>query len=120
LNGLMAVAGFYSLAAGSVHKGEAPERVAKGVPSHPIPVVLLARLAVDREFQGLGVGKGLLRDALLRVSSAADIIGIRALLVHAKDERAERFYSQFGFCASPTDPLHLMLLMKDLRRTLEA
>jgi GNAT superfamily N-acetyltransferase len=120
LTGLMAVIGFYSLAAGSVEKREAPERVAKGVPSHPIPVVLLARLAVDRKFQGLGVGKGLLRDALLRVSAAADIVGIRALLVHAKDERAARFYSQFGFCASPTDPLHLMLLMKDLRRTLQA
>lgn len=119
LSGSMTVVGFYSLAAGSVEKSKAPERVAKGLPGHPIPVVLLARLAVDRNYWALGVGKGLLRDALLRVSTAAEVVGVRALLVHAKDERAAKFYAQFGFCASPTDPLHLMLLMKDLRRTLQ-
>jgi predicted N-acetyltransferase YhbS len=94
--------------------------VAKGIPNHPVPVVLLARLAVDRRFQGRGVGKGLLRDALLRSLAAAEVVGIRAVLVHAKDQHAADFYGQFGFAPSPTDPLHLMLLMKDLRRTIQA
>jgi predicted N-acetyltransferase YhbS len=103
-----------------VEKAAVPERVAKGVPNRPIPVVLLARLAVDRRFQGKGLGKGLLRDALVRALAAAEAVGVRAILVHAKDEEAARFYSQFGFTASPTDPLHLMLLIKDLRRTLQS
>jgi len=113
------VVGYYSLAAGSVQKAGVPERVAKGVPNHPIPVVLLAWLAVDRRFQGKGVGKGLMRDALVRALAAAEVVGVRAVLVHAKDEDAVKFYSQFGFTPSPTDPLHLMLLIKDLRRTLQ-
>jgi len=113
------VIGYYSLAAGSVERANVPERVGKGVPNHPVPVVLLARLAVDRFFQGKGLGRGLLRDALQRTVSAADIIGVRAILVHAKDGEAARFYAKFGFLPSPTDPLHLMLLMKDLRRTIE-
>jgi len=113
------VIGYYSLASGSVEKAAVPERVAKGVPNHPVPVVLLARLAVDQRFQGKGVGKALLKDALARTLAAADVVGIRALLVHAKDQEAARFYSQFGFAPSPTDPLHLMLLIKDLRRTLQ-
>jgi len=113
------VVGYYSLAAGSVQKAGVPERVAKGVPNHPIPVVLLAWLAVDRRFQGKGVGKGLMRDALVRALAAAEVVGVRAVLVHAKDEDAVKFYSQFGFNPSPTDPLHLMLLIKDLRRTLQ-
>ena len=113
------VIGYYSLAAGSIEKSAVPERVAKGVPNHPIPVVLLARLAVDERFKGKGLGTALLRDALTRALAAADVVGVRAILVHAKDVEAERFYSQFGFAPSPTDPLHLMLLIKDLRRTLQ-
>ena len=113
-----AVAGYYSLAAGSVEKARVSERVAKGLPLHPIPVVLLARLAVDQLFQGKGLGKGLLRDALQRTLAAAEVIGVRAVLVHAKDENAAAFYARFGFAPSPTDPLHLMLLIKDLRRTI--
>jgi predicted N-acetyltransferase YhbS len=93
--------------------------VVKGVPNHPIPVVLLARLAVDQRFQGKGLSTALLRDALARALTAADAAGVRAFLVHAKDEEAASFYSQFGFAPSSTDPLHLMLLMKDLRRTLQ-
>jgi len=112
--------GYYSLSAGSVEKSSVPERVGKGIPRHPVPVVLLARLAVDHQFQRGGIGKGLLRDALQRALSAADVIGIRAVLVHAKDEKAAAFYRKFGFESSPTDLLHLMLLMKDLRRTVEA
>jgi GNAT superfamily N-acetyltransferase len=112
------VLGYYSLAAGSAEKAIVPDRVAKGVPNHPIPVVLLARLAVDGRFQGKGIGKGLLRDALVRTVAAAEVVGVRAIVVHAKDEGAARFYSQFGFTRSPTDSFHLMLLIKDLRRTL--
>ena len=112
------VAGYYSLAAGSVELAQVPGRVAKGLPKHPVPVVLLARLAVDCSFHGQGLGKELLRDALLRSLAAADKIGIRAVLVHAKDEEAARFYTYCGFSPSPTDPLHLLLLIKDLRQTL--
>ena len=113
------VIGYYSLAAGSVEKAAVPVRVSKGMLNHPISVVLLARLAVDRRFQGKGLGKALLRDALARALAAAEVVGVRAILVHAKDEEAARFYTQFGFTTSPTDPLHLMLLIKDLRRTLQ-
>lgn len=115
--GEMSVIGYYSLAAGSVEKATTSPRIAKGVPNHPIPVVLLARLAVDASMQGRGLGKGLLRDALLRCYAAAEVIGIRAVLVHAKDEHAATFYIKYGFVPSPTDSLHLMLLMKDLRQT---
>jgi GNAT superfamily N-acetyltransferase len=102
-------------AAGSVEKVSLPERVAKGVPNYPVPVVLLARLAVDHSFQGRGIGKGLLRDALRRALFAADVIGIRAVFVHAKDPEASSFYARFGFAPSPTDALHLLLLVKDLK-----
>jgi len=113
------VVGYYSLAAGSVERAAVPERVAKGTPHHPVPVVLLARLAVDRQFQGKGIGKSLLQHALQRTLSAANVIGVRAVLVHAKHAAAAAFYLGFGFVPSPTDPLHLMLLIKDLRRTLQ-
>ena len=112
------VIAYYSLAAGSVERADVPERIGKGVPNYPVPVVVLARLAVDLRFQSQGVGKGLLRDALQRASSAAVIIGVRAILVHAKDHEAATFYMKFGFAPSPADSLHLMLLLKDLRRTL--
>jgi predicted N-acetyltransferase YhbS len=89
------------------------------VPAHPIPVVLLARLAVDTSAQKSGLGRALLRDALIRVEAAADEIGIRALLIHAKDEGARDFYMKCAeFEPSPTDPLHLFLLMKDLKKLL--
>jgi GNAT superfamily N-acetyltransferase len=113
------VVGYYALATGGVERAEAPDRVVRGQPAHPIPVVLLARLAVDSSTQGRGLGRALLRDALIRVAAAANEIGVRALLVHAKDERAREFYMQCGeFEPSPTDPLHLFLLMKDLRKSL--
>jgi predicted N-acetyltransferase YhbS len=113
-----AVIGYYALSAGSVEKSSVTERVAKGIPNHPVPVVLLARLAVDQRFQGRGIGAGLPKDALQRCLAAAEVVGIRAVLVHAKDQGAAEFYRKFGFTVSPTDPLHLMLLMKDLRRSL--
>lgn len=113
------VAGYYALATGGVERANAPGRVARGVPAHPIPVVLLARLAVDSSAQKSGLGRALLRDALIRVEAAADEIGIRALLIHAKDDSARDFYMRCAeFEPSPTDPLHLFLLMKDLRKLL--
>lgn len=112
------VVGYYSLAVGSIDHARAPERVVKGQPRHPVPVMLLARLAVDRGCQGQGLGKALLKDALLRTAQAADIAGIRCLLVHAKDEGARRWYESWDFEPSPGDPFHLVLLLKDLKRLL--
>ncbi len=112
------VVGYYALAAGSVEPEEAPERVRKGLARHPISIILLARLAVDISARGQGLGAALLKDALSRSASAADEIGARAVLVHAKDDEAQAFYRHFDFEPSPTDPLHLFLLMKDLRAIL--
>ena len=112
------VVGFYSLAVGSVEPAHTPTRVHKGLARHPVPVMLLARLAVDRRHQGKGLGKALLKDALLRTLQAADIAGIRCLLVHAKDEAARQWYLNWEFEPSPTDPYHLFLLIKDLKALL--
>jgi GNAT superfamily N-acetyltransferase len=110
------VVGYYALAAAQVAPDAATERLLKGQPrARPIAAVLLARLAVDARHQGRGLGVALLRDALRRVDRAADEIGVRTVLVHAKDEEARRWYEQFGFEPSPADPLQLVLLMKDLR-----
>ena len=110
------VVGYYALAAGSVERQEAPDRVSRGLARHPLPVVILARLAVDQTEQGSGLGRALLKDALLRIANAVDVIGVRAVLVHAKDENARRFYERFDFEPSPIDPLQLFLLVKDLKR----
>ena len=109
------VVGFYSLAVGSVAPIDAAPRVTKGLARHPVPEMVLARLAVDVQHQGVGLGKALLKDALLRTAQAADIAGIRALLVHAKDDAARQWYLNWEFEPSPTDPLHLYLLLKDLK-----
>jgi GNAT superfamily N-acetyltransferase len=114
------VAGYYTLAVGQVTRAEAPERVSKGLARHPVPIMLLARLAVDRQWQGQGIGKALLRDALQRTLQAADIAGIRAFAVHAKDEEARNFYQKFDFIPSPTDPMHLFVLLKDVKRIVGA
>jgi len=118
--GLMggALIGYYSLAVGQVEYCDAPERLQKGLARHPVPIMLLARLAVDKGWQNKGVGRALLRDAVQRTVQAADIAGIRVLAVHAKDERARRYYEQFDFAPSPADPLHLLVLLKDIRRRL--
>ncbi len=110
------VVGFYTLVVGEVAYTDAPERLTKGMARYPVPLMILARLATDLRWQGKGIGKGLLKDAMLRTMQAADIAGIRALAVHAKDDEARAFYEHFDFLQSPTDPLHLYLLMKDLRR----
>jgi len=111
----LAVVGYHSLAAGSVSHDEAPPRVSKGLAHHHVPVVLLARLAVDLAHQGKGLGPALLKDALQRAAAASETIGARALLVHAKDDEARAFYAHFGFESSRTDPLHLFLVLKDLK-----
>lgn len=113
------VVGFYSLAVGSIEASIAPDRLIKGLPKHPVPVMILARLAVDVRHQGLGLGSALLKDALLRTAQAADIAGIRALLVHAKDDNIRNWYLNWEFEASVTDPLHLFLLIKDLKTLLQ-
>jgi GNAT superfamily N-acetyltransferase len=111
-----AVIGFYTLVVGEVSYEDAPDRLTKGLARHPVPLMLLARLAVSQVWQGKGVGAGLLKDAMLRTIQAAEIGGIRALAVHAKNDVARTFYEHFGFIPSPTDPLHLFVLIKDLRQ----
>jgi GNAT superfamily N-acetyltransferase len=113
------VLGYYSLAAGAVRKEDSPARIAKGLAAHPISVIRLARLAVDQAHQGKGIGKLLLRDSLSRALLASEIIGARAILVHALDDQAASFYSSFGLAPSPLDPRQLMLLLKDLRAVLD-
>jgi GNAT superfamily N-acetyltransferase len=109
------VVGFYSLAVGQVDYADAPDRLIKGLARHPVPIMLLARLAVASNFQGMKLGAGLLKDAMLRTLQASKIAGIRAMVVHAKDDDARAFYERFDFIASPTDAYHLMLLLKDVR-----
>jgi GNAT superfamily N-acetyltransferase len=112
------VVGYYCLSSGAVECRQAPGRVRRNMPD-PIPVMLLGRLAVDRAFQGQGLGRALLKDAILRTLKAAEIAGLRALLVHALDEEAARFYRRNGFLDSPIDPLLLMLPLATVRRALE-
>ena len=111
-----AIVGFYTLVVSEVTYDDAPERLKKGLARHPVPLMLLARLAVSQEWQGKGVGSGLLKDAMLRTTQAAEIGGIRAMAAHAKNDTACAFYEHFGFIPSPTDPLHLFVLTKDLQR----
>ncbi|MGV1006723.1 MAG: GNAT family N-acetyltransferase [Candidatus Nanopelagicales bacterium] len=109
------VVGFYALASASVERRATAGAVRRNMPD-PIPVILLSRLAVDRGEQNQGLGKHLLRDAIVRSVRAADLIGVRALLVHAINDRARSFYYDNGFDPSPTDPLHLVLLIREARR----
>lgn len=113
------VVGYYALAIGQVKPDDATERLLKGQPAkRPVPVLIVARLAVDQEHQDRGLGRSLLQDALLRCAAVAESVGVRAVVVHA-NENESRFYDQFGFEASPTDSLHRILLMKDLRQFLD-
>lgn len=114
------VIGFYSLAAGSIRPPDAPARLAQGLGRHPIPIILLARLGVDQRAQGQGIGNRLLWDAVTRFLAVSNIIGCRALLTHAKHDRAATFYHARGFEPFPDDPLRLYLLLKDARATLDA
>jgi GNAT superfamily N-acetyltransferase len=114
------VVGYYTLVVGAVECSGAPERLSKGLARPPVPIMLLARLAVATSWQGKGLGSGLLKDAMLRTLQAADIAGIRAFAVHAKDDEAKSFYERFDFVASPSDPYHLFRLLKDIRAALRS
>ena len=113
------IAGYYSLVVGQVENEGAHERLTKGLARYPVPIMLLARLAIALPWQGKGLGASLLKDAMLRTLQAADIAGIRALAVHAKDDQARAFYEHFDFISSPTDPYHLFRLLKDIRGLLK-
>ncbi len=109
------VAGYHTLVVGNVVYDEAPERLKKGIPRHPVPVIILARLAVDTRWHGKGLGAALVTDAMRRVLQAADIAGVRAMLVHAKDEAARNFYQHLGFEPFLDNSLTLYRLLKDIR-----
>jgi GNAT superfamily N-acetyltransferase len=106
------VVGYYTLAVAAVAHVEAPGRVRRNMPD-PVPAMVLGRLAVDKIYQGQGIGTGLLRDAVLRTMQAADIAGIRTILVHSISENAKRFYEKYGFVASPVDPLTVMITVAE-------
>lgn len=112
------VAGYFSLTVGQVDTVEAPERIRAGMGRFPLPVVILARLAVSRESQGCGIGVGMLQDAIRRPLVIAEQAGIRAILTHPIDENAARFYTRFGFIPSPLRQQQLLLLLKDARKIL--
>jgi GNAT superfamily N-acetyltransferase len=114
------VIGFYTLVVAEVSFDDAPERLKKGLARHPVPLMLIARLAVSLKLQGKGAGAGLLKNAMQRTTQAAEIGGIRALAAHAKNDRVRAFYEHFGFIPSPTDPLHLFILTKDIQRILNS
>lgn len=106
------VVGYYALAVGAVAHADAPGKVRRNMPD-PVPVMVIGRFAVHQGWQGRGIGPGLLRDAVLRTLQAADIAGIRAMLVHAISERARKFYEQCGFVASPVNPMTLMITVAE-------
>ena len=114
------IVGYYTLVVGQVDYDDAPERLTKGLARYPVPIMLLARLAIANSWQGKGLGAGLLKDAMLRTLQAAEIAGIRAFAVHAKDDEARAFYEHFDFAPSPSAPYHLFRLLKDLRAFLKA
>jgi predicted N-acetyltransferase YhbS len=112
------VAAYYSLAYGSVAQTEAPAKMTKGIGKYPVPVMLLARLAVDVREKGRGLGMALLKNAVLRTLQAADIAGLKAIVVHAKDNEAKAFYEKHGFIPSSQDPTHLFFPLDPLRKRL--
>ncbi len=113
------VIGYYALAAGSLIHGQATGAVRRNMPD-PVPMALLGRLAIDRAWQGKGLGRDLTRDAILRVLGAADIIGLRAIFAHAISDEAGRFYERCGFGPSPIDAMTLMMTVAMARKMLES
>jgi len=111
------VVGYYALAAGAVAHMEPPGRVRRNMPD-PVPVMVIGRLAIDQSMQGRGIGPSLLRDAILRTLRAAEIAGIRAILVHAISDRAKRFYETWGFVSSPVEPMTLMITVAEARKAI--
>lgn len=112
------VVGYYALAVGAVTHAEAPGRIRRNMPD-PVPVMVIGRLAVDQTAQGRALGPALLRDAVLRIVQAAEIAGIRAILVHAISERAKLFYEKWGFIASPVEPMTLMITVAEVRKAMQ-
>lgn len=111
------VLGYYTLSAVAVEHADLPGKVRRNAPN-PVPAVLMGRLAIDTKAQGSGLGRFLVRDAILSTLAAADRIGVRILLVHALHEQAATFYEKLGFKRSPTDQLHLYVLLADARKSL--
>ena len=109
------VVGYYALATGAVAHAMATGRVRRNMPE-PIPVMVIARLAVDLAYQGTGLGSALLRDALLRTLVVSEAVGIRAVLLHAMSDEAKRFYLHHGFAESPVDPMTMMVLLADVEK----
>jgi GNAT superfamily N-acetyltransferase len=114
----MRVVGYYCLSSGAVEIRQASGKIRRNMPD-PVPIMLMGRLAVDRTQQGKGLGRALLKDAILRTLKAAEIAGMKALLVHALDQDAARFYRRNGFLDSPLDPLVLMLPLETARKAVE-
>jgi GNAT superfamily N-acetyltransferase len=113
------IVGYYALATGAVSHADCTGKFRRNMPD-PVPVILLSRLAIDRKHQGCGLGENLLRDAIARSVQVAQDVGVRAILVHALNDQARSFYARYQFEASPTDPLHLMLLIKDAKASVPA
>ena len=114
------IVGYYSVTPSSVAHADAPARVSQGLARHEIGVILMARFAVDKDHQGQGLGRSLFLDAMARALKASEAIGGRAFLVHAKDEDARAFYSKFNMMPAPGNSMHLFMLFKDIRKTIEA
>lgn len=114
------VVGYYSLTVGEVNIDQVSERVGKGMGKHSIPLIIIARLAVQNSHKGLGIGKGMLKNAILRSLNVAEQAAIRALLVHAIDEDAFNFYKKFGFEPSPIRNNQLVLLLKDAKKIIRS
>jgi GNAT superfamily N-acetyltransferase len=112
------VVGYYCLAAGAVIRGELPKAKTRQNMPNEVPVVVIGRLAMDKGFQGRGIGHGLLKDALLRALNASELVGVRAIVVHAIDEEAAKFYTRIGFLPSPLNPLTLMLPVETVQQAL--
>ena len=116
VNDALRVTGYFSLTVGQIDTFDAPDRIRRGMGQYPIPLVILARLAVDLDYQRQGLGYSLLQDAILRTLVIADHAGIRALLTHPIDKDVEAFYRHFGFESTPANDRQLILLLKDARR----
>lgn len=119
LNEYLQLVGYYTTANGSVSKTVLPARVAHGLGDYPVPITLLARLAVNISEKGKGLGRALLKDAVLRAFQASELVGSRAIATHAKDEAAKALSQRFDFVPLPLNDLHLYLLMKDVRAIVE-
>lgn len=111
------IGAFYAISTGGIDPQDAPDRATRGVARHPVPVIILTRMGVRVSIQSQGLGVAMLRDACLRVARLSEEVGVRGLLIHAKDRSARDFYMAFAeFEASPSDTMHLLLMMKDLRK----